>query len=403
MADTEVFQIEVRGQHLASSSVTPGFFVPGRSREDALRRYVEVLKALGPMPMLATRQAPAPAARAANSSALRAMYLGFAFDSNFGDRWMYRVLEARLPQLQFAHPRTAADHWERVLPKGHFDLLFLGAGTLINQQPLIYEQARPFVEAKLPCVCFGTGVGEPSRWGDHLAPWAELLGRFAFVGVRGPRSQRRLAQAGLASARVVGDPCLLDEPDFGAAKRPSVPRIFVDLSYGADEGAPALEFRYRLLKALDDLEARGAAELAFFSTWDTYDRWVVQQLALCMRRPHPVTLLTEKNRHLLKEASLCITYRLHAGASSLRCGVPTALVEYEDKVGDFAEFLGLSAWLFTPDRAGADRIERLLTEELGATLEAAALAVPQAMVDAKRAVEGHLADFQGLLKDLPVT
>jgi hypothetical protein len=400
MADTEVLQIEVRGQHLASSSVTPGFFVPGSSREDALRRYVEVLKALGPMPMLATRQPAVQPARPAGTKALRALYLGFAFDSNFGDRWMYRVLEARLPQVQLVHPRTAADHWQRVLPKGHFDLLFLGAGTLINQQPLIYEQARPFVEAQLPCVCFGTGVGEERRWGDHLAPWAELLSRFAFVGVRGPRSKARLAQAGLTNHRVVGDPCLLDEPDFGGEARAKVPRIFVDLSYGADEKAPALEFRYRLLKALDELEARGAAQLTFFSTWDAYDRWVSQQLALCMSKPHPVTPLTEKNRHLLKEASLCITYRLHAGAAALRCGVPTALIEYEDKVGDFAEFLGLSSWLFSPDPEGAGRLERLLTEDLPGALDAGRPVVRKAMLDARAAVEGHLADFQKLLSGL---
>jgi hypothetical protein len=104
------------GQVVLSSPITPGFFVLGRDQNEAAARYLQIVKTLGPMPMSDTQLGAAePEPKLPGRP--RALYLGFAFDTNWGDRWMYQVLERRLP-VRFIHPRSIEEHWNKVSPNG---------------------------------------------------------------------------------------------------------------------------------------------------------------------------------------------------------------------------------------------------------------------------------------------
>ena len=122
----ELIAIEHDGKVLLSSNVTPGFFVSGRDRNEAAARFVQFLRRTGAMPMADTR-AGAAANAGVDPTRPRAMYLGFPFDANWGDRWMYQVLERRLP-VRFVHPRTLEQHWQRAAPRGHLPAGAAGRG-----------------------------------------------------------------------------------------------------------------------------------------------------------------------------------------------------------------------------------------------------------------------------------
>jgi hypothetical protein len=370
--------------------------------DEAIRVYRQALQEIGPMPMLPTRFDPfGQEAAQPQRGDLNAKYVGFPLDANFGDRWMYHNLETRLPELIFTHPENTQDLWNRALPRGHFDLTLLGGGTLINQQPQLYQDVLCSLHADIPCICFGTGVGNEGRWGDHLAAWVELLSRFQFVGVRGPHSHRRLSLAGLAGHHVVGDPCLLDTPCFG----PDVGiaekiRLWVDVSYGAQENAESTAFRFRLLKCLNDLEGSDVVDLTFFTTWEIYKPWIERQLASCLSRPHQLVTLNESNRSALSKGDLCIAYRLHASAAALMAGVPTIIINYEEKCRDFALFLGLDRWVLEPNRAGAARIVEMLSTGMRDLIRTETPAVRQAVLDAKKTTEGYFDEFRGQVTEL---
>lgn len=392
----DVISLHIDDRHLVSTPLTPGFFTLGSSMDEAIRLYRQALQEIGPMPMLPTRFDPSgQEARQPQAGNLNAKYVGFPLDANYGDRWMYHILETRLPELTFTHPENTQDLWNRALPRGHFDLTLVGGGTLINQQPQLYQDVLCSLYADIPCVCFGTGVGNEDRWGDHLAAWVELLSHFQFVGVRGPHSHRRLALAGLAGHHIVGDPCLLDTPSFG----PDVGmeekiRLWVDVSYGAQEDAESTAFRFRLLKCLEDLEGSEVVDLTFFTTWEIYRPWIERQLSSCLSRPHQIVTLNESSRRALSKGDLCIAYRLHASAAALMAGVPTIIINYEEKCTDFALFLGLDKWVLEPNRAGAERIAEMLSTGMRDLIRNETPAVRQAVLDAKGTTEGYFAEFK---------
>jgi len=393
----DLLDLTFEDRHLVSCPLTPGFFIQAPSAIQATRVYVEILKSLGPMPMLDT---PATAkVQSALKPGQRTNYIGFPKDLNFGDRWMYQALERRLPQLAFAHPKNALDRWRCVLPRGHYDLTLLGGGTLINQKPQFFQDVASSLAAGVPCVCFGTGVGNPERWGDHLEAWVELLRQFRFVGIRGPRSHELLAARGMRDHVITGDPCLLDEPSFGERPAQGPYQVWVDVSFGVQETPASIEFRFRLLRALGGLESSGRAQLHFYTTWEVYRPWIQLMLENCLASKREVTVLNERSRPEIQRADLCIAYRLHAGAVALMFGVPTLMVEYEPKCRDFAAFLELEAFVIEPSRAGAEQIEGMLSERLEATVKARD-EVQQAVGAGKLRTEQAFGHFVQRLKDL---
>jgi hypothetical protein len=389
----ELIAIEHDGKVLLSSNVTPGFFVSGRDKNEAAARFVQFLRRTGAMPM-ADARAGAAANAEVDPSRPQAMYIGFPFDANWGDRWMYQVLARRLP-VQFVHPRTLEQHWQRATPRGHYQLALLGGGTLINQKPQFYQEVAAALGAGLPVAAFGTGVGEPERWGDHRAAWAPLLAQFQFLGVRGPLSARLLAEAGVTNHVVTGDSCLLeDRPALGAVTPGADPlSLWLDLSFGAHETRDSLLFRHDLLALLARLERERRIAITLFTTWPVYLPWIEEQIAVSFGERRPVLTVDETTRHRLGEADLGLVWRLHAAAGLLHFAVPTLVVSYESKCRDHLAHLGLDDLVVGADADGLGRVRQVLEGDLEAWRRPARDRIAAAVDQGHAQAEQHLQRF----------
>ena len=389
----ELIAIEHDGKVLLSSNVTPGFFVSGRDRNEAAARFVQFLRRTGAMPMADTR-AGAAANAGVDPTRPRAMYLGFPFDANWGDRWMYQVLERRLP-VTFVHPRTLEQHWQRAAPRGHYQLALLGGGTLINQKPQFYQEVAAALGAGLPVAAFGTGVGEPERWGDHRAEWAPLLAQFRFLGVRGPLSARLLSEAGVSNHVVTGDSCLLeDRPALAAVTSGAGPlSLWLDLSFGTHETRDSLLFRHDLLALLARLERERRIAITLFTTWPVYLPWIEEQIAVSFGERRPVLTIDENTRSRLGEADLGLVWRLHAAAGLLHFAVPTLVVSYESKCRDHLAHLGLDDLAVDADAEGLGRLRQVLEGDLEAWRRPARERIAAAVDQGHAQAEQHLQRF----------
>jgi polysaccharide pyruvyl transferase WcaK-like protein len=363
--DERIIVVDVEHGHLVSSIFTPGFFVFDGHLNAALTKYRELLSGLGAMPMLDTRPINGAKEPQAESTGIRSMYVGFGADANFGDRWMYQVLRREMSDVHFVDSNDIAGQWHRAAPEGHFDLCVLGGGTLINQKPVLYSEVRTALAAGLPCVCFGTGVGNVARWGDHLNQWAPLLAEFSFLGVRGPLSMKLLGSLGLPRLRMVGDPCLLDSFHPAPLRTPKKKlNVWLDMSFSVREDADSLRMRHMLLSELASLEKKGRIAVHFYTTWNVYAPWVSAQLANYFQRAVSIQQLSVDETGALHEADLCITYRLHAFGAALMTGVAAICIAYEEKCLDFASFLDLTELVFMPGREDSRRLKNILNDNL---------------------------------------
>ncbi len=391
---------QVDGEVLATSDATPGIFARGKDAAEAARRYGEMVPNLGPAPGISFARPRSTETVTVTGTGTSVLYLGFPMDSNFGDRWVYRALHDRLPDvdLVFRAP-SLEERWSLALPETRFNAFLLGGGTLINQQSHFYKETRYGLACAMPMLCFGTGVGEPERWGDHRAVWVDLLAQFRYVGVRGPRAVQLLADAGLSNHQAVGDPCLLDELTFGQPEAGALPRVALDLSFSALETRNTVTFRYLLLNWLCELERCGRIDIVLYSTWEVYVRWAEVQAEQVFGQAKPVTVI-HNGFDDLPPVDLAIAYRLHAAAAALVRGIPTVVINYEDKCADFMEYLELADWVVEPDPRGFQAVRTLLEEDLSVDLGVAAEQVRTAVVAAKSATEAKFAEFRTVLMDI---
>jgi len=383
---------------IATSDATPGVFAKGKTPAEAALKYKEMVQRLGPTPEISF--ARPHGLEIAASEDLTVLYLGCPTDSNFGDRWVYRALNDRLPGVDLIFRATSLEErWSFARPEARFTAFLLGGGTLINQQSHFYKEVRYGLACTLPMLCFGTGVGEPERWGDHRSAWVDLLSQFRYVGVRGPRAARLLADAGLSNHEAVGDPCLLDELDFGRLGVGKPPRVALDLSFSAIETPDTITFRYLLLNWLGKLERDGLIDLVLYSTWDVYARWAEVQVEQVFGNQKPVTII-QNGLDDLPPIDLAIAYRLHAVAAALVRGIPTVAINYEDKCADFMEYLGLDDWVVEPCPDGFHAVQTILHEDLSADLAQIGEYVRDALIAAKATTEAKFSEFQSVLMDI---
>ncbi len=142
-----------------------------------------------------------------------------------------------------------------------FGYVALGGGTLINQSKDYLAQTEHIVNRNIPMFCLGTGVAAREFWKDHqtvhtaneIKKWVLLLKKFIYVGVRGPLSRKRLAEAGL-DVEVVGDTALtLASESYRERKGRKI--IGLNISLGADNamwGNPDI-FKKEILMSVQKL------------------------------------------------------------------------------------------------------------------------------------------------------
>jgi len=294
-------------------------------------------------------------------------YIGGHGGGNLGDDLMLGIAtelftDRRLVDLAESwHERRLA----RVGLSGprYFRHVLVGGGTLIS--PFWFGKVEAAVQQGLAISTLGTGVGSCGfiqRDDIDLSAWVPLVRTFRHLGVRGPRSKRRLEAMGAERPEVVGDLAMylaLDEPT--AASDP--PIIAVNLSMpAADEPMSGETERFNELR--DALRSH------------MREGWRVRGYAMNPRDVAPTQALLERlgaddtrTPHLSRvdeffnrvgPATLNVAVRLHGAILGCCAGVPPLMLGYRDKCLDFAESMGLDdACVHLPTAAPGDLTERL--------------------------------------------
>ncbi|HET7573701.1 MAG TPA: polysaccharide pyruvyl transferase family protein [Solirubrobacterales bacterium] len=338
-------------------------------------------------------------AAARRASAPAAAFVSGSGDGNLGDELMLeatrRVLQG-VTLVPVDHPAT-----ERRLGAvglsgaGVFDGLVLGGGTLVN--PHFERLVSGVFGDGLPAWTLGTGVGS-SGFGMSpevdVAPWAELLGGFEGVWVRGPLSAERLDALGVDGVRVCGDLALaLTPPRPLPARDEGALAVNVGASrvrFGGDGG---IEPAAALAAALRPLRDEGRRVIPFAMhrddapALDAFRRGLGEPKAEILT---PASL--DSLWSLLEGVDAVVGVRLHAGVMSWAAGVPALMVAYRDKCLDFARHLGVEDAVVGPGAGPRDieaKVRGLLAEGRGR----GALVHGEA-VGARRAIEAAAAQIR---------
>jgi polysaccharide pyruvyl transferase WcaK-like protein len=281
-------------------------------------------------------------------SGLHVGYIGGHGGGNLGDDMMRGIVRELFPQHRLVDC-VESWHEKRLAKVGlsgprYFQHVLLGGGTLIS--PFWYGKVETAIEQGIPISTLGTGAGSCGFIQDDtidLSQWAPLLKRFKYLGVRGPRSVKRLQAIGVEHAEAIGDLALYLTRDEPVEPDPT-PTIAVNLSLPAkDEPQCGEAQRFEeLVHTLRPYVRRG---------------WALRPYAMHAADVEPTRHLVERLQgasgpvpHLdsvdaffnhVGPATVNIAVRLHGVILGCCAGVPPIILGYRDKCLDFAESLYL--------------------------------------------------------------
>jgi polysaccharide pyruvyl transferase WcaK-like protein len=293
-------------------------------------------------------------------------YVGWVGHNNLGDEAIYAVIrDAFRPVRVFSPPpRLAADFGGG--HHGKYDFAIIGGGTLIGEHGYL-ESLEHAMRSSATTIVFGAGVEDPTFWLTRdaarydLRRWQPILNRCAYLGVRGPRSQRYLRQIGIES-EVLGDPaCMLVRPET-AGRHSSERRLGLNLGsgwrgmFGDDQSV----FETLL----------GFAKKIQGDGWDITpyvvypaDLPVATQFARRMgTSPSDIRCFYDNPGAFMdsvSEQSVFVGFKLHAVVLAYCAHVPAFMIEYRPKCRDFMESIGAEDFVIRADQL---TVEGLLTK-----------------------------------------
>lgn len=300
-------------------------------------------------------------------------YLGWLNDGNLGDEALFASFLELFPSLEVIRcdlpPPLELSLWAAARRRRLLDFVFLGGGTLVGHDWFL-DRLRLQRKRGHRVVVFGTGVSDPEApeketgMSAGLEAWAAELSSCAFVAVRGARSARLLAAAGLSGAEVVGDPAVcLVEP--GPVPPPFEARLAVNLGFHdrmrGDETA--------LLDAVGQtcrvLRERGW-RVEFLPLHDLdvgMGHRLRQEPGLADLPLAPLGRVPDLLARL-RSFDVVLAQRLHAAVLATASGIPTLSLGYRPKCAEYMESIG-ALHLCRPTTAV--RAEELIAtvEELG--------------------------------------
>jgi polysaccharide pyruvyl transferase WcaK-like protein len=317
-------------------------------------------------------------ARAVATSRRRAAYLGWLNHDNMGDEAMLAAYRQAFPRCDLVEvPERIARLGGPARRLAASRALVLGGGTLIGHAA--YRQAYERLKAAAPAapsVMLGTGVEDPAFHGarqqemrEELRRWAEILHGFVAVDVRGPASQELLAGVGV-DARVVGDSArLLGPKDLPPAGSERI--LGVNLSLGMEMwgGRPdrVLEAIGGALRELSD----GGWRIRYVPLWPA-DIASARELERILGREIDVVEGFLDLPTLLESLAPCRVFvgqKLHSVVLASAVHVPSVMLEYHPKCGDFQRSIDRERWTLRTD-AVSRRALTSMVEELDADHDA---------------------------------
>lgn len=282
-------------------------------------------------------------------------YVGWTGRNNLGDEAMLKA---------FADLFS----WAEVKPDGNpGELLVLGGGTLINRGYL--RHLRPLDSPRVERIVFGTGVANPSYWGEPRekpADWIDFLDSCLYVGLRGPISAEILADWGLsADFEIIGDPALALRPSPVEKVDGRVifcPAWARGLLWGESDSEVISAFS-RTIKKLRDT----GHEVWALSAFPGDDSHIIDMMREAGEPDLPYLAAHDDPRaalDLLASADLVVSERLHGAVLAAAAGTVPVMVEYRPKLRDFAESLGIADLVIRTDALGGDALAELVISTL---------------------------------------
>lgn len=298
-------------------------------------------------------------------------YLGWTGYGNLGDEAVFEAFDALFKAEHFVPFRVATrpvQTFERLTGRSvPLKNMALGGGTLINQSRIWLEHVEYAVAHNIPVFCIGSGVANSSFWkahpgvhsGNDLSRWAEVLKQFAFVGVRGPISQKTLKEQGI-KAEVVGDTAIALAPSSYKKKRAFKKIIGVNVSYGTDNVmyGDAETFMQAMAEALRELCEAGF-EVRILPIWpgDMAASKIVHERTQHARcRIVRAYASTQEYLAAIDECDLFIGQKLHATIFSTMLRKPSLMLEYRPKCLDYMQSIDMGEYSLRTDAVDTAKI-----------------------------------------------
>ncbi|MBD3240307.1 MAG: hypothetical protein GF331_06950, partial [Chitinivibrionales bacterium] len=293
-------------------------------------------------------------------------YIGWTGFGNLGDEALYAAVRRLLGPDRVLPYRTAGHvaRMERRLHARFYRAVCLGGGTLVNTVPFL-QRTDHALTRNLPCFCLGTGVQDPALDEPHppslVQQWVDHLDRFVYRGVRGPLSQRLLAEAGCRDVEVIGDPAILLGPK---TFMPKTGNRTIGLNVGISpvrmwcDPQAVLRFAHGLCSSL---RARGW-RVVLFMVWPR-DSALVGELARMLGGEATVISCYNSYRRFMRQAARCDVFvgqKLHSTILAMSAGTPSVMLAYQSKCLDFMASMGCEEFTMRLDQLDIDRALHLV-------------------------------------------
>jgi GT2 family glycosyltransferase len=279
-------------------------------------------------------------------------YVGWLGRDNFGDEAMLKAVRDLLPEAVVSHKAP------------NRRILMLGGGTLINRMTYL-DTLRQFDSPRVERVVFGSGVADPSFWGqtEPTDRWIDFLDTCAYVGVRGPRSEELLREWGFeGELEMLGDPALSIRPPTEVETEDGLLVVSPAWTNGELWGGDDAKVFSAVAAVVDEVRRRGRP-VAYLSCFPGDDRHIMEIMKqsgstdaayVAGYADHDAAV------ELLARAEVVLAERLHAAVVAAACGSPFVAIEYRPKIRDFARSVGQDDLVVRSDAVHVeDLIERL--------------------------------------------
>jgi polysaccharide pyruvyl transferase WcaK-like protein len=235
------------------------------------------------------------------------------------------------------------------LPLHRGPITVIGGGTLIHHH--WYQIASQALRHGKRLIIFGPGVESPDLWPPastgcpQLADWADILRNSIVAGVRGPDSAETLRSLGL-DVPVIGDPacCFVqDSRTMPEHKR----RIGISVSENLGQANPLAEKSLnQLVRALQQLRSLGM-DIEIFIVSRSDEKATDRIIEECVLKNAPVhRCYADASRFvsLAKRMNVFVGVRLHSVILAMCAAVPSIMLSYRPKGGDFMRSVDMSDW-----------------------------------------------------------
>jgi hypothetical protein len=314
-------------------------------------------------------------------------YIGWLGYENFGDEALYIAFKNLFPQFQILtynnypkqlnynkirqniYPIELLFYRHFIKKNNFYNFVFLGGGTLINHEEFL-EYLQIVLQNQDQIIVFGSGVSEPSFRAEHhpevnysqlMKDWISVLEKAVYVSVRGPKSARILEANGFQKAKVIGDPalslCTPKPPNSSRTGLVAINLCSQRLMWGKQERVT--EIIAQLAKYF--LEKGWDVEFIPMQPVDLHlGLKIIQDFNLPKMSIWRNFQDIGKTINRIQTYDIMVGQRLHSVVIACGCGVPSIMLEYQPKCGDFMESIGMQQFSLRTDALELDKVISLI-------------------------------------------